>query len=79
MTAFWNEGHAILKWDGMKRVDINFFTFNEDMDIRLVFQDAFCDQIDYMVSVARDEHPRGYGSIVNFESEIKNPPHWVKA
>ena len=78
MTAFWNEGHAILKWDGMKRVDINFFTFNEDMDIRLVFQDAFCDQIDYMVSVARDEHPRGYGSIVNFESEIKNPPHWVK-
>jgi len=36
MTAFWNEGHAILKWDGMKRVDINFFTFNEDMDIRLV-------------------------------------------
>jgi len=77
MTTFWNEGHVILKWDGIKRVDANFFTYKEDKDIRLVFQDAFCGQIDFMVGVARDEHPRGYGGIVNFGSEIKNPPNWV--
>lgn len=77
MTSFWNGGHAILKWDGLKRVDINFFTYIEDKRIRISFQSAFIEQIDYMVSVARDEQPRGYGGIVNFESEIKNPPHWV--
>jgi len=77
MTAFWNKGHSILKWDGMKRVDVNVFTYEEDMDTRLAFQDAFCDEIDYMKSVARDEHPRGYGSVVNFASEIAKPPHWI--
>jgi len=77
MTAFWNEGHAILKWDGLKRVDVNLFTYKEDKDIRLVFQDAFCGQIDFMVGVSRDEHPRGYGGIVNFKSEIETPPNWV--
>jgi hypothetical protein len=77
VTAFWDEGHSILKWDGMKRVDVNVFTYKEDMAKRLAFQDAFCGEIDYMKSVARDEHPRGYGSIVNFGSEIAKPPHWI--
>ena len=77
LTAFWNGGHSILKWDGMKRVDINVFTYEENMNSRLAFQDAFCLEIDYMKSVARDEHPRGYGSIANFRSEIAKPPHWI--
>eukprot|EP00536_Pseudo-nitzschia_multiseries_P003195 jgi/Psemu1/322908/estExt_fgenesh1_pg.C_470035 len=79
MSSFWNGGHAVLKWDGAKRVDVNLFTYAEDMDMRLAFQDAFCDEFDYMKSAARDEHPRGYGSIVNFGSEISKPPHWVSA
>eukprot|EP00532_Pseudo-nitzschia_australis_P004846 CAMPEP_0168188090 /NCGR_PEP_ID=MMETSP0139_2-20121125/15423_1 /TAXON_ID=44445 /ORGANISM="Pseudo-nitzschia australis, Strain 10249 10 AB" /LENGTH=1330 /DNA_ID=CAMNT_0008110427 /DNA_START=98 /DNA_END=4090 /DNA_ORIENTATION=- len=79
MTAFWNDGHALLKWGGMKRVDVNFFTYEEDMDMRLAFQDVFCGEIDYMKSVARDEHPRGHGGIVNFGSEIAKPPHWINA
>ncbi len=78
MTAFWKEGHAIMKWDGSKRVDINFFTYKEDMRLRLVFQDAFCGEIKYMNKGSRDEHPRGYGGVVNFSSEIANPPHWVE-
>jgi len=78
-TAFWNKGHSILKWDGVKRVDVNVFTYEEDIDMRLAFQDAFCGEIDYMKSVARDEHPRGYGSIVNFGSEISKPPHWIQS
>lgn len=77
MTAFWDEGHAILKWDGKKRVDVNYFTYHEDMDERVRFQDTFCEHIEYMKSVTRDEHPRGYGSIVNFASEIAKPPHWA--
>ncbi len=78
VTAFWKEGHAIMKWDGMRRVDINFFTSEENPKLRFVFQDAFCDEIDHMNKVSRDEHPRGYGSVVNFSSEIAKPPHWVE-
>mmetsp|Transcript_14520 Transcript_14520/g.40367 ORF Transcript_14520/g.40367 Transcript_14520/m.40367 type:complete len:1336 (-) Transcript_14520:1047-5054(-) len=79
ISSFWNDGQAVLKWDGMKRVDVNLFTYKEDMDTRLEFQGAFCNEIEYMQSVARDEHPRGYGSVVNFGSEISKPSHWVSA
>lgn len=77
VTAFWDKGHSILKWDGMSRVDINFFTYQEDKKMRLVFQDAFCSEIEHLNKVSRDEHPRGYGSIVNFPSEIARPPYWI--
>ena len=77
ITASWSNGHSILKWDGKKRVDINVFTYEEDMESRIAFQVAFSNQIEYMKSVTRDEHPRGYGGIVNFKSEIAKPPHWI--
>jgi len=77
-TAFWKGGHAILKWDGSKQVEINLFTYEEDFDLRLAFQEAFTGQLDYVQTVARDEQPRGYGGIVNFASEIESPPHWIE-
>ena len=79
MTAFWRDGSAILKWDGKQNVDINMFTYKEDMNksTRLGFQEAFCNQVDHMVPLTRDEHPRGYGAVVNFPSELQKPPHWI--
>lgn len=77
ITAFWPEGHGILEWDGLKRVDINLFTYAEDVESRVEFQDAFAGEIDYMNGVARDEHARGHGRIVNFASEVKEPPLWI--
>lgn len=77
-TAFWTSGHVILKWDGQKRVEINLFTYTERMEERRRFQDAFVSQLDHIVTLARDEHPRGYGSIVNFASEMQTTPFWMK-
>jgi hypothetical protein len=79
ITAFWRGGSAILKWDGKQNVDVNLFTYEEDRDksTRQAFQEAFCNQVDHMVPLTRDEHPRGYGAVVNFPSEIQNPPHWI--
>jgi hypothetical protein len=77
MTAFWKDGHAILKWDGLHHIDINLFTYEEDFDTRIAFQHSFCSQLDYIKPLARDEHPRGYGGVVNFASEIQSPPQWV--
>jgi Spermine/spermidine synthase domain len=78
ITVFWSQGHGILKWDGLKRVDINLFTYTEDIEGRIAFQNAFVGEIDYMNGVARDEHPRGYGRIVNFANEMKTPPQWAQ-
>jgi Spermine/spermidine synthase domain len=78
LTAFWAGGHVILKWDGQKRVEINLFTYKEMMKERLLFQDAFVSQLDFVEILAKDEHPRGYGSIVNFASEMEDTPYWVE-
>ena len=78
LTTFWKEGHAILKWDGANRVEVNIFSHYEEHDGRIDFQRAFASQLDFIQTLARDEHPRGYGSIVNFESEIETVPYWVK-
>jgi hypothetical protein len=78
IPAIWKNGHAILQWDGIKRVDVNLFTYEEDKESRFDFQNEFCGQFDYLVGVSRDEHPRGYGKIVNFGSEIAAPPQWIR-
>jgi spermidine synthase len=78
LTTFWNDGHAILKWDGQNRLEVNIFTYYQEEGGRTKFQEAFISQLDFLQTLARDEHPRGYGSIVNFENEIATDPYWVK-
>ncbi|KAL3917954.1 MAG: hypothetical protein SGILL_004472, partial [Bacillariaceae sp.] len=77
LTTFWRGGHAILKWDGKSRVEVNIFTKFQQAGGRTAFETAFVSQLDFMQTLARDEHPRGYGSIVNFENEIAEDPYWV--
>ncbi|KAG7349320.1 spermidine synthase [Nitzschia inconspicua] len=77
LTGFWAGGHVILKWNGEKRVEINLFTYKERKDKRIMFQEAFISQLDHVVTLSRDEHPRGYGSVVNFASEMENTPYWI--
>mmetsp|Transcript_7834 Transcript_7834/g.19536 ORF Transcript_7834/g.19536 Transcript_7834/m.19536 type:complete len:1438 (-) Transcript_7834:738-5051(-) len=77
VTAFWSKGNGILKWDGHLRVDVNIFMENEDIEGRIAFQDDFVGRFEYMNGVARDEHPRGYGRMVNFASEIETTPQWI--
>lgn len=77
ITAFWPKGHGILKWDGLLHVDTNIFTRDEDIDGRIAYQNAFVGEIEYMNGIARDEHPRGHGQIVNFASELEITPQWI--
>ena len=78
-TSYWKDGSAILKWDGKHAVDVNLYTANEDVtrEMREVFQRVFAGSIEKMEKLAQDEHPRGFGAVVNFPSEIANPPRWI--
>jgi hypothetical protein len=80
MTSFWEDGSTVLKWDGKHAVDVNMVTSVVEDNARRMrheFQKVFTGSIEYMAMLAQDEHPRGYGAIVNFPCEIATPPHWV--
>jgi hypothetical protein len=75
--AFWSNGHAILKWNGQVRVEVNIYLEKEDRSVRMNFQTKFIEAVGNLAIVQFDEFPRGYGSLINFESDMKDPPNWL--
>jgi len=63
-------GHAIVLWDGGVRVDTNLFTYDETIEHKDVFAEAFMDALKGLEYVLRDEMPRGTGHVVNSMEEI---------
>lgn len=81
ITAFWSEGSAILSWNGKTHFDLNFFTNDENFDARDDLVDIFAQDIPFLVALSRDEQPRGFGRVVNFETELENlneELHWTR-
>lgn len=78
VSYLWSGGSAILVWNGGKRVDINLHLKREDDEAMLDFQRFFVHKFPFMTIMARDEHPRGYGGVVNFDSNIERgvDPIW---
>jgi len=77
--AFWRGGNAIMKWNGSGGVEISLFTDGENKIARNKFQKLFKDKLQWLHVVTFDDFPRGYGNVVNFMSEIKVPPKWLKS
>ena len=78
VTVVSSMGNAVLKWDGLNRVEVNLFKYEEDdVDARL-FKHAFLSKFKHMGIVAQDAFPRGYGKVVNTKDEMKRyRPHWM--
>ncbi|KAG7340659.1 spermine synthase [Nitzschia inconspicua] len=77
-TAFWSHGNSILKWNGETRVEINLFLDREDRGDSVNFRNVFTASVGSLATVMLDEFPRGYGQIVNFPSQLSQPPLWIK-
>jgi hypothetical protein len=79
-VAFWSGGSAICVWDGRMHVDVNLFTYKEDVGPVDHFQKQLSQQIPFLQLTLRDEQPRGFGRVVNFSRDIQHigdMPHWA--
>jgi spermidine synthase len=70
ITAFRKGFSTVLVWDGAEHIDINLFLDDEDEEAANRFHNTFMENIPFLATSTRDEQPRGYGSVVNFKTEI---------
>ena len=81
ITAFWAEGSAVLSWNGKTHFDLNFFTNSENFDVREDIVGKIFEDIPFLAAVSRDEQPRGFGRLVNFQFELESlneELHWSR-
>jgi len=63
VIAAWSEGTLVFVWDGLIRVDMNFFSLEESAtDTLLSVEEHFRA---YLKDIAKDEFPRGTGRVIN--------------
>jgi hypothetical protein len=69
---------AIL-WDGRNHVDVNLFTYVEDIEIGDDFVTNFLLVIPSFTTMLRDEQPRGTGRNVAYQRDLEGnaEPHWA--
>jgi hypothetical protein len=81
LAAFWSGGSIIFMWDGRIHFDMNIFTFYEYERLPQVLARNLEKEISGLKTVLRDEHPRGYGRVVNFQKDIgkteRSVPFWA--
>jgi hypothetical protein len=72
----------MILWDGRSHVDINLFTYTENIRANNKFLVAFKKELPELKTVLRDEQPRGFGRVVTYMSEIEEMkgklPVWAK-
>jgi len=71
-TAFWSEGDAVATWDGGHHIDLNIFTFEENMEMHKKFSEDFIGTTSSFAMVSKNWQPRGFGRVVNFKDEMKD-------
>lgn len=79
LIGTWSKGSLAVLWDGRKHVDINLFTYVEDVKIGDQVQDKFLQVFRGFQTVLRDEQPRGMGKIVAYQRDLEGneEPHWA--
>ena len=80
ITGSWSNGSATLLWDGRDHVDINVFicdSVDDNVYAGKFFGEAFVRKINSLGLTAQDEHPRGFGRVVNFKTDLQDNPHWI--
>lgn len=71
LTNSFEEGSSILVWDGLTHIDINLFCTDESVELANSFGNYFVEEMNGVVQqTLRDDQPRGYGRVVNFQSDI---------
>mmetsp|Transcript_6367 Transcript_6367/g.8378 ORF Transcript_6367/g.8378 Transcript_6367/m.8378 type:complete len:289 (+) Transcript_6367:1-867(+) len=79
LMATWSEGSVFVLWDGRGHVDINLFAYEGlDEEESEAFNRWFRGNTSLRV-VLYDEHPRGFGRVVNYkhDSDREAEPHWA--
>ena len=71
LAAFWPGGSIIFMWDGRIHFDMNIFTFFESKNLPEALALNLKQEIPGLVTILRDEQPRGYGRVVNFQKDMK--------
>jgi hypothetical protein len=76
----WQNGNAVVFWDGRDNIGINVFTAEEDVAFAGQLAEQFSTMKSTLVRTLRDQMPRGYGRVVNLLEDIgkrEGPPHWA--
>ena len=78
LMATWSGGSIVVLWDGRKHIDVNFFTYEENVKQADAFEANFRTS-KYLSTMLRDEQPRGVGRVVSYFSDLKGEaePHWA--
>ena len=69
VVAFFEEGAAILVWDGQNHVDINLFSSDQDEERANQFVEGYT-YLSGLSVYLRDDQPRGIGRVMQFDYEI---------
>jgi hypothetical protein len=81
LTAFWSGGSIILMWDGRIHFDMNIFTFFKSTSLPEELALNLKQEISGLETILRDEQPRGYGRVVNFQEDFgkteRSVPFWA--
>lgn len=79
LVALWEGGSLAILWDGRSHVDVNLFTYVEDIKIGDGFVKNFLRAIPSFTTMLRDEQPRGTGRNVAYQRDLKGNtvPHWA--
>jgi len=73
LVALWSGGTAVLVWDGGGRIDVNLYTVDESQFVHTKFKTGFNHNFDDLELLNLEEQPRGYGRVVNFREDMKQP------
>ena len=73
LLAHWEGGSITALWDGRTHVDLNLFTYVESLPVAKHFEWIFRRENPLLETVLRDDQPRGYGRVVNYQRYIGDP------
>jgi S-adenosylmethionine/arginine decarboxylase-like enzyme len=67
MVAFWEQGSAIVVWDGRIHIDVNLITYFQNKKIPKELLAKMTSNLLSLELILHDEQPRGFGRVVNFQ------------
>merc|ERR1719223_1742259 len=78
-VAIDESSRIVVLWDGKNHIDVDLTVDEEEEEFSNTFIEHFLEQIPDLKLTLRDEMPRGYGRVVNFNDDLKgiDSPFWA--
>lgn len=75
-VAIWEDGQVVMVWDGHHTVDVNIYC--DTLRTYQIIQNRIQGELPSLKIHLLDIHPRGYGHVVNFATDMEElpTPHW---